>query len=125
MRKNTGISPETTKQDIMERPNYGAISYFLLRFKWMYASIFAVALPVSILEGIGILAFLPLFTDLLGNSPGASTGFVGFALGLADIIPVRSPFVAAVLFLVIIFTLKTFGNLYWESLKGTGMPANL
>jgi len=72
----------------MTKPNYGAIFYFISRYKMRYIGLFAVALPVSILEGFGIAAFFPLFSNLLGNSPDEASGFSGFALGLTNVVPV-------------------------------------
>jgi len=95
----------------MTKPNYGAIFYFISRYKMRYIGLFAVALPVSILEGFGIAAFFPLFSNLLGNSPDEASGFSGFALGLTNVVPVSSAFVAAVLFLVVIFVAKMLGIL--------------
>lgn len=95
----------------MTKPNYGAIFYFVSRFKMRYFVLLSVALPVSILEGFGIAAFFPLFSDLLGNSPDDIGGFGGFALSLTDIFPASSAFVAAVLFLIVVFVVKTLGIL--------------
>ena len=111
MSMNRGISPETTQENITQRPNYGAIMIFLARYRLKYVAILAIALPVSVLEGVGIVTLLPLFTDLLGNSSETAGGFSGFAIDLAEIVPVSSAFLAAVLFLVIIFTAKTIGIL--------------
>ena len=93
----------------MNGPNYGAIFYFLSRYKLRYAAIIAIALPVSILEGFGIAAFFPLFSNMLGNSTDDTGGFAGFILNAADYIPVSSAFVAAVLLLIVIFLVKTVG----------------
>lgn len=95
----------------MNRPNYAAILYFVSRYKLRYAAILAVALPVSVLEGLGIAAFLPLFSNMLGNSSAELGGFAGFAINIAGLIPVSSAFVAAVLFLIVIFVAKTLGIL--------------
>ena len=95
----------------MNGPNYSAIFFFLARYKRRYVIIFAVALPVGVLEGFGISAFLPLFSIMLGNSSEDLGGFAGFAINIADSIPVSSSLLAAALFLAIIFVLKTVGIL--------------
>ena len=95
----------------MSGPNYGAILYFLSRYKLRYAAIFAVALPVSVLEGVSIAAFFPLFSNMLGNPSDSVGGVAGFASKAVDFFPVSSAFVAAALFLIAIFLVKTLGIL--------------
>ena len=50
----------------MNQPRYGAMFYFLGRFKFLYALTLGVTLVVSVLESLSVAAFLPLFSSLLG-----------------------------------------------------------
>jgi len=104
-------SLDTAKESSKSGPNYSAILYFFARYKVRYAIILAVALPVSVLEGFGIAAFLPLFSNILGDSSENISGFAKFTNFFVDLFPVSSAIVAAVLFLITIFVAKTLGIL--------------
>jgi subfamily B ATP-binding cassette protein MsbA len=91
--------------------SFGSIYYFFSRYKMTYVVILAVALPVSVLEGLGIAAFFPLFSNVLGNTSEDVGGFAGWITGLAGILPVSSEIGAASLFLGLVFLLKTVGIL--------------
>ena len=93
------------------RPNYAAILYFLSKFKVMYAVIIVVALPVSALEGFGIAAFYPLFSNMLGGSSEGVGGLAGMADKAIGWLPVSSAFVGAVVMLIAIFLARTVGVL--------------
>ena len=45
-------------------PSYGAIRYFLTRFKLLYAAILTITVGVALLESFSVAAFLPLFASL-------------------------------------------------------------
>ena len=91
--------------------SFGSIYYFFSRYKMTYVIILAVALPVSVLEGLGIAAFFPLFSNVLGNTSEDVGGFAGWITRLVDILPVSSEIAAASLFLGLVFLLKTVGIL--------------
>ena len=95
----------------MEKPNYGSIFYFVSRYKLKYLGLVAVALPVSILEGLSIAAFFPLFSTLLSSPSNDVGGLGGFAAQVAEFLPLSSAFAASVLFLILIFVVKTIGIL--------------
>jgi len=98
-------------KDGMNRPTYAPIFYFLSQYKGMYFAILVVTLAVSMLEGFGIAAFFPLFSTMLGDSSENAGGFAGIATKFSQVIPISSAFVAAAVFLIGIFLLKTTGIL--------------
>ena len=104
------MQSSTTNQGV-NRPSFGAVFYFLSQYKLKYGIILVVSFAVSFLEGLGVAAFLPLFSTMLGDSSENLGGLGGFAAGMVDLIPVTSTFVAASLFLIGIFLIKTAGIL--------------
>ena len=93
----------------MNRPNYGAILYFMSRYKLMYAAILVVTLAVSFLEGASVAAFFPLFSTMFDGSAENAGGFAGTAAKVVQFLPMFSPFVAASLILIAVFLVKTVG----------------
>ena len=95
----------------MNQPRYGAMFYFLGRFKFLYAFILVVTLVVSVLESLSVAAFFPLFSSLLGDSSKDSGGVVNLLNDAIGLLPISSPIVAASVILSVVFVLKTMGIL--------------
>jgi len=95
----------------IDRPVYGALFYFLARYKRLYSLILLVTVVVSVLESFSIAAFFPLFSSMLGDGSGESGGIISLITQVVELVPVVSPIVAASLMLIAIFLLKTFGIL--------------
>ena len=95
----------------MNRPSYTPLLFFFSRFKLMYVAIMVLVVPVSVLEGASVAAFLPLFTTMLGDTQENVGGIAGFAAKAVDLLPMPSAFGAAALLLIAIFFFKTVGIL--------------
>ena len=89
------------------RPNYASLRYFAGRYKRPLFGILLLTVVSSILEGVSVVAFFPVFTSLLGNAEGETGGILGFTANLTDVVPISNPIVAASVLLIGVFFVKT------------------
>ena len=101
------------------RPTYRPLLYFMGRYKLLYGSMLALTLVTAVLESIGVAAFFPLFSSLLGESEGIG-GILGFIADLAERMPLSDPIEAASLLLIVVFGVKTVLVLMREALFASG-----
>ncbi len=83
------------------------IPYFLQPYPWLFTVVFATALVTSILEGLNVAAFFPIFQSLLGTaSAPARRGVLGAISAASTWLPFHDPLVCAALLLIVITFLK-------------------
>ena len=99
---------------------YAPVFYFLARYKFLYLGIAMLMVITSALESIGVVAFFPVFSTLLEDSPERPGGILGFVTDLVSLMPLSSPILSACLLLFGIFFVKTFFALVLEALIAYG-----
>ena len=101
----------------MNRPDFKALIYFLVRFKRLYGSILVLILFSSLAETFSLAAFLPLFSSVLDNNQ-VGTGFIHDSINsVAGLLPFADPLVAAAVLLMAAFSLKTLLVLMREGMN--------
>ncbi len=99
---------------IQKSEGYAAVRYFGGRYKLYFMGILALTIVSSIVDSIGVLAFFPVFTSLLGQSAESSGGTLGFIHDLAGFMPFDNPIVSASALLIVVFVSKTVLTLLRE-----------
>jgi len=99
---------------VQKSEGYAAVRYFGGRYKLYFAGILALTIVSSIVDSIGVLAFFPVFTTLLGQSAESSGGTLGFINNLAGFMPFDKPVVSASALLIVVFVTKTVLTLIRE-----------
>ncbi len=92
------------------------IRFFVKPYRWLFGGILVATLATSLLEGLNVAAFFPVFDSLLKS--GESTlpgGFLNAMTALTRHLPFRDPVVAAMGLLLFITLLKGCFTLLRES----------
>lgn len=100
----------------MNQPNYGAILFFLSRYRFLYGAILVMAMATSVLEAFSVVAFFPLFTAMLGDAQENTGGIAGVSIKLSGYLPMSSALAGAALLLGAAFLVKTVGILFRDLL---------
>ncbi len=89
------------------------IGYLLSPYRWLFAGILAATLLTSVLEGVNVAAFFPIFRSMLaGNgSVDAPEGVFALLTRMASRLPFQEPLVAAVVFLVLIMAARILSQM--------------
>ena len=83
------------------------INYFLQPYPWLFTGVFLTALVTSILEGLNVAAFFPIFQSLLGTTGApAHRGVLGAITAVSACLPFHDPIISAALLLIGITFLK-------------------
>ena len=101
----------------MKTPPRRMISYFLQPYPWLFTGVFLTALATSILEGLNVAAFFPIFQSLLGAAgASAQRGVLGAITAVSARLPFHDPLVSAAILLIGITFLKCALTVGRESL---------
>lgn len=95
---------------------YAVLRYFIKPYRWLFGGIFVATLVTSILEGINVAAFFPVFHSLLERGGGAKQGgILGAIASVTGILPFQDPIVSAAVLLIGITLLKSGMSLLREN----------
>ncbi len=97
------------------RPRFSTIAFFLKRHKSLYAGILVLTVVGSVAESISVAAFFPMFSTLLSDPQGETSGVLGFLTSWVDVVPVSSPIAAASILVIGLFLVKTVFTLVRET----------
>lgn len=81
--------------------------YLLGRFKLLSGGVLLLTLVSSAFESMSVVAFFPMFSSLLGDTGENVGGILGFMTSIAGLLPFTNPIVAASVFLILMFVLRT------------------
>jgi len=95
---------------------YRTIIYLLEPYKVRYGGILVVSLCTSILEMFTVGAFFPFFSSVLGEGRQDLGGILGFITKAVNLLPFRDPIVAASVFLIGLYGMKTSFTVLREGL---------
>ena len=91
----------------MKTPPRQIIKYFLKPYRWLFAGVFLAAWVTSILEGLNVAAFFPIFQSLLGTTGApAHRGVLGAITAVSARLPFHDPLVSAAILLIAVTCLK-------------------
>ncbi|MCH9021766.1 MAG: ABC transporter ATP-binding protein [Planctomycetes bacterium] len=100
----------------MKVSKYAILYHFLKPYKRLYGALLVVTVLASVLESLSVLAFFPLFSSALGTSQEGTSGILGAMSSLAGLLPFSEPIVAASVFLIVVFVVKTAVSLIKDAL---------
>ena len=86
-------------------PSNGSVIWFLIRpYRWLFSGILLMILLTSLLEGLNIAAFFPMFQSMLtpGDSGSDPLGLFRFLKLATTLLPFSDPILAALTFLVLV-----------------------
>lgn len=91
----------------MKTPPRKIINYFLKPYAWLFTGVFLATLVTSILEGLNVAAFFPIFQSLL-NTAGTPTphGVLNAITAISAHLPFHDPIISAAILLIGITFLK-------------------
>jgi len=93
------------------------LRYFVKPYRWLFVGIILATLMTSILEGVNVAAFFPMFYSLLERGGAVKQGGIwGAIVSVTGLLPFRDPIVSAAVLLLGITLLKTGMSVLRESL---------
>ena len=102
--------------DTDTRPKFSTIAFFLKRHPYLYLGILALTVIGSVAESISVAAFFPMFSTILNDPQGETTGVLAFLTSWVDLVPVSSPITAASILVIGLFLIKTVIALMRETM---------
>ena len=105
----------------MNASTYQVIWFIIRPYRWLFAGILLTSLFASVLEGLNVAAFFPMFQVLLtpGNSGAVAGGLLRFLKYAAALLPFSDPLLSALAFLVVVTLLRVTLQLLQTSLIAT------
>ncbi len=95
------------------------VIWFMMRpYRWLFAGILLVSLFASVLEGLNIAAFFPMFQTLFtsGNSNMRTGGLLRVLKYAASRMPFSDPILSALAFLIIVMLIRVTLQIFQASL---------
>ena len=87
-----------------------ALCYFIGRYKVLFTVTTFLMLLTSLFESLSVASFFPLFAIMLSDTNPDTTGILGSARRVADLLPFSNPIVAASVLLIGLFGAKILFN---------------
>ncbi len=100
----------------MKRTGLKALGVLIAPYRWWMLLLLSASLAVSLLEGLHVAAFFPVFQTLLGEKAGAPVGLLQWMTDWVAGLPLRDPIAGATLFLLAITVLRCLMILAYDAL---------